>query len=128
MFENLSKQELIKLLKSKNKENSELQEKLQQKSDELHQTQTELESIKSFCAENHQKVVQLIISSKVRLESYSNSDLYPDSCDYEQSLAFEFRLVKSLIANNLRLSGLHAKQLSMLFQFVTKLATKIVMI
>ena len=152
MFENLSKQELIKLLKSKNKENSELQEKLQQKSDELqqkneelqqasdelqqkneelqqasdelhqkseelqqasdelHQTQTELESIKSFCAENHQKVVQLIVSSKVRLESYSNSDLYPDSCDYEQSLAFEFRLVKSLIANNLRLSGLHAKQ------------------
>ena len=138
MFENLSKEELIKLLQSKNKENSELQEKLklkddelqqkseelqqtndelQQKSeelqlasDELQQTQTELESIKSFCAENHQKVVQLIVNSKVRLESYSNSDLYPDSCDYEQFLAFEFRLVKSLIANNLRLSGLHAKQ------------------
>ena len=132
MFENLSKEELIKLLQSKNKENSELQEKLklkddelqqkseelqqtndelQQKSeelqlasDELQQTQTELESIKSFCAENHQKVVQLIVNSKVRLESYSNSDLYPDSCDYEQFLAFEFRLVKSLIANNLRLS------------------------
>ncbi|SFK55192.1 hypothetical protein [Succinivibrio dextrinosolvens] len=145
MFENLSKEELIKLLQSKNKENSELQEKLklkddelqqkseelqqasdelqqkseelqqtndelQQASDELQQTQTELESIKSFCAENHQKVVQLIVNSKVRLESYSNSDLYPDSCDYEQFLAFEFRLVKSLIANNLRLSGLHAKQ------------------
>ena len=131
MFENLSKEELIKLLQSKNKENSELQEKLklkddelqqkseelqqtndelQQKSEELQQTQTELESIKSFCAENHQKVVQLIVNSKVRLESYSNSDLYPDSCDYEQFLAFEFRLVKSLIANNLRLSGLHAKQ------------------
>ena len=138
MFENLSKEELIKLLQSKNKENSELQEKLklkddelQQKSEELQQTndelqqkseelqqasyelqqtQTELESIKSFCAENHQKVVQLIVNSKVRLESYSNFDLYPDSCDYEQFLAFEFRLVKSLIANNLRLSGLHAKQ------------------
>ena len=43
MFENLSKEELIKLLQSKNKENSELQEKLKLKDDELQQKSEELQ-------------------------------------------------------------------------------------